>query len=430
MAERDLLSPAEKLSAFKEGIKQAKTQHAAANPKIDKTVAAKNAAALANRNDPVVEVGSTSETDELVVSVSSKTGVGDLKSVISNTYLGLNYFANGSPSPANNEQMGLTFFTRPLLNLSYDNIIHERSMALMITGAENSVQRAVRSYLDPVGSLGYKETFGNQNTIKGFGSAMVDPLNPFIPLLSNNLLSLSGWPDPYVDTYTTKAGIYKEEFSMVDGFSKIYQAFDLSANFRNIVGDPISYMFHVWTQYASLVKEGVLNPRPEMLVENEIDYNTRIYRLILDPSRRYVLKIGACGAAFPTSNSLGSHFDYNIEKPFNRDKDQISITFKTMGAAYYDPILIYEFNRVVDIYNPWMDANTDRSAKRQGSYVYVEPKYKALFNYKAYPRINIKTMELEWWVLNTHYNEVMSLNSKTGLIWGTSWSTAANYPLK
>ena len=416
MADKAKLTPTELKSAVTAKVNTAKGTVDSVKD-ITSLVKKKHAKAVENRDDPMVGVGSESENDELMRSVSNKTGVGGLKSVVSSAYLGINYFGNGSPSPANNEQMGLTFFTRPLLNLSYDNIIHERSMALMISGAVNSVPRAIRAYLDPIGAKGYQETFGENTTqYKGFGSELVDPLNPFIPLLSNNLLSLSGWPDPYVDTYTTKAGIYKEEFAMVDGFSKIYQAFDLSANFRNILGDPISYMFHVWTQYASLVKEGVLNPRPDMIVENEIDYNTRIYRLILDPSRRYVLKIGACGAAFPTSNSLGSHFNYNIDKPFNRDNDQISVTFKTMGAAYYDPILIYEFNRTVDIFNPWMDANTDKSPKRLGSYVYVEPKYKPLFNYLAYPRINIKTMELEWWVLNTHYQEVMSLNSKTGTI--------------
>lgn len=419
MAEKIQLTTTELAAAFKKGIDQAKATRQGPTASIDKAAAKLNAKKLANKEDPVATAGvaNDSESDELIRSVSSKSGVGGLSSVISATYLGMNYFGNGSPAPANNEQMGLTFFTRPLLNLSYDNIIHDRSMALMITGAENSVPRAIRSYLDPLGAAGY--TLGNGgkgNVYTGFGSGLVDPLNPFIPLLSNNLLSLSGWPDPYVDTYTTKAGIYKEEFSMIDGFSKLYQAYDLTANFRNILGDPISYMFHVWTQYASMVKEGVMDPRPDMIIENEIDYNTRIYRLILDPSRRYVLKIGACGAAFPTSNSLGSHFNYNIDKPFNRDNDQISITFKTMGAAYYDPILIYEFNRTMDIYNPWLDANTEKSKLRDSQYRYVEPKYKQLFNYLAYPRINIKTMELEWWVLKSQWDEVMTLNSKTGTI--------------
>jgi hypothetical protein len=219
-----------------------------------------------------------------------------------------------------------------------------------------------------------------------------------------------------VDTYTSRAGVQKEEFSMVDSTAKMYQAFDLSCNFRNIVGDPIGYMFHVWTQYASLVRTGTFDPHPEMILENEIDYNTRIYRLILDPSRTYVLRIGACGAAFPTTNSIGSTFNYATDKPFNRDTDQLSITFRAMGAMYYDPLLIRQFNRTVMMFNPAMftTAGNDRGSSddpngdelRKSTMVKLNAVEKPMFNYQGYPRINPYTSELEWWVPKSDYDVI------------------------
>lgn len=407
------------IDSLKKGADKAKSLAATGkNLTADAKALIGNVKKLTNALDNVATVGTLSkEYEGSVDSVSLKSGVGTIDSAISNTFRGTNYYNNGSAAPLNNEQQGMVFFTRPLMNLSYDNIIQDRSMTLMLSNEEYSIPRAIRAILDPVGANGYRmlNKEGPGYLHPPHGSGLVDNKSAFINLLSNNLISLTGWPDPYVDTYTTKGGMYKEEFSMVDGVSKIFNSYDLSANFRNIQGDPISYLFHVWTQYSSLVHEGVLDPRPEFILENEIDYNTRCYRLILDPSRRFVLKIGATGAGFPTTNSLGAHFNFNNERPFNRENDQLAITFKSMGAMYYDPILIYEFNRVVTMFNPSMDGLTEKSQKRSSALVYIQPKIKPLFNnMSVYPRINPSTMELEWWISKADYEGVMKVSNLTG----------------
>lgn len=355
--------------------------------------------------DPIVNKGGIAGSEELVRSVSQTSGYGQLKSAATAVFFGHNHRGAGNPIPINTDQYGMTFFTRPRLNLSYDNITRDRTLAPMMTMRKASIPRAIRAYLDPVGALVGQTYRGGVKGAAGsmpYPSPLVDPYNAFIPILENNLISLSGWPDPYVDTYTTRSGVYQEEWSMIDGFAKFYKKFDLSANFRNIVGDPISYLFHVWTQYAALVHEGVLDPRPESILENEIDYNTRVYRLVLDPQRRYVQKIAACGAAFPVSNSLGAHFNFDESKTYNGDIDQISVSFQCMGAIYMDPILIKEFNDTVSLFNPSM-----RDNRRSSVYVKLEPRWKPLFNYLGYPRIDPLTMELEWWVTREDFDTIM-----------------------
>lgn len=373
----------------------------------------------AARGGSIVTVGrNTAAESGSVDSVGVKSGLGYIGAGITQAYSGFNIYGTGVPAPLNNEHQGFTFFTRPLLNLSYDNITQDRSMTLMLTEAAESMPRAVRAFLDPVGAKGYAML---GKTDKRYihpphDSPLVDNNSAFLNVLSNTLLSLTGWPDPTVDTYTSKEGAYKESFSMMDGTCKMFGTWTMNASFRNIVTDPISYLMHVWTQYGSLVKEGVMDPRPELLLENEVDYMTRCYRFIMDPSRTYILKAAACGAAFPTANSLGAHFNFNSDKPFNRDVDQISVSFQCMGAAYYDPIILYEFNRVVSMFNPAMDALINNSSARMSAYVYIPPKYRLLFNSARfkYPRVNTLTSELEWWVRKDIYDEIMNTSDITG----------------
>jgi len=336
---------------------------------------------LEDYEDPVINNGGILNSEDYIRGISQVNGYGSIKTAMTATFLGINHRGAGNLIPSNNEQQGLTFFTRPRLNLSYDNIKHVRKMTAMLSDDKDSIPRAIRAYLDPDGSRFY------------YPSNLVDPLSAFIPLLTNNLISLTGWPDPFVDTYTSKEGGYKEQWSMIDGVPENSTVFSLSGSFRNLPRDPITLMFHYWTKYAAYVHEGRLSPRPDSILENEIDYQTRPYRLTLDPTRQYVERIGAVIAMFPKSDSTGSIFNYNEDKPYIRDVDQVSCEFQAMGVEYYDPILVKEFNTIVRIFNPNM-----KDGVREKVYTPLSAAYKAIFNHLGYPRINPYTSELEWWV--------------------------------
>ena len=71
----------------------------------------------------------------------------------------------------------------------------------------------------------------------------------------------------------------------------------MDVTFKNTKGNPLLYFFYIWIKYQTLVFEGILNPYMDMIVENEIDYNTRIYRLVMDQQKRYVTYIAATGAS-------------------------------------------------------------------------------------------------------------------------------------
>lgn len=322
------------------------------------------------------------------------TPIGSIDRAIGNNLYGVNHRQIPGMVPGNKDVYGFTFFTRPQLNMQTDNLRNERRFYPLLTTNELSIHRFVRGTLDPRLLYGYQ--FGNDK-IPPLKCPIVDNSFAFIPILTNNLNSISGWPDIAISPFSSKPGLYKEEWQIIDDIAKNYGSFDIDASFRNTRGDPILYMFYVWIHYAALAFEGKLSPYIDFITENEIDYNTRIYRLVLDRNKDVVTKIAATGASFPVSVPTGSFFDYNNDKPYNDQNKDITIRFRCLGVDIMDDILIKEFNETVSIFNP------DMADGKRGEMIKVSKNTAAMFNNRGYPRINPDTYELEWYVFKDNF---------------------------
>lgn len=319
-----------------------------------------------------------------------ENGHSSVDRVLTDLYRGLDHRGVGLPFQRNYDDQGLVLFTRPRLNLSYDNISGERYLLPLLTEDRYSPYHAIRSMLDP--------------TLAGRGvtSPLFDSQSAFIPILTNLLQTISGFPDVTLNTYTSQEGIRKEAWSMVDDVAEINTTYDITATFANVTGDPITSLFHMWGVYMGAVYSGDIVPYPDYILENAIDYQTRIWRITLDNTKTYVKKIGCANVAFPMASPLGAFFNYNIDSPSIRDNDQISIPFRCMAAEYNDPILYLEFNQTVELFNVGM-----ADATREGAYVKLKNRELGGFNWSGYPRINLETYELEWWIPKHVYNEVL-----------------------
>lgn len=344
-------------------------------------------------SDPGTGFGSR-EAEAFVDNMLTSFGFGRTDQRIVNNLRAFNIIQNQSNPQVQVENMGYVFFTRPSLNLSYDNIATVRKMVAMLTNDKNSVHRFVRATLDHVGAV-HKGTLGD--------SPYVDPLNPFIPILTNSLETLGGWPNPAVDHYTSKAGNYKEQWAMVDGSYNIYGAFNLSASFTNPPNDAVSKILNTWTMYQNLVYDGTIAAYPQPRTQRYIDYQTRIYRFVMDHSKRRILKWANCGVAFPTTNTDADSMDFDRTKVYNENAGRIDQNFLCTGAEYNDPITLYEFNAAVEIMNPAMRGGEAGRLKRM---VKLEQADKLYMNYLAYPYINLITNELEWWAFREVYQHI------------------------
>ncbi len=63
---------------------------------------------------------------------------------VTNSTFGINYMQTPLPVPMNKDHYGLTFFTRPQLNLQTKNLLRLREMIPLLTTDELSVFRAIR----------------------------------------------------------------------------------------------------------------------------------------------------------------------------------------------------------------------------------------------------------------------------------------------
>lgn len=314
------------------------------------------------------------------------TPMGSSKKAITNTFYGINHRGVKNLVKKGDDHFGLTFITRPQLNLSTDNVRNMRNLYPLLNNASVSLQRFVRCTLDP------RLQFGDRFD-PAINCPIVDPHQAFIPILTNTLKSVSGWPDMISPVFTSKEGLYKGQYSQVDGSYKIHNSMDIDLTYNNITGNPVMYLYYVWVVYMSSVFEGTMVPYTDMISENEIDYMTRIYRLVLDPAKQYVRYIGATGVSFPKNVPIGQFFDYNDEKQYNDQTASFTIRMHSLGAEYMDDILVHEFNVTVGIFNASM-----RDDSRDDNMYLVPRDLLLFFNHKGYPRINPATYELEWWI--------------------------------
>jgi len=323
------------------------------------------------------------------------TGNGALTQALTNTLMGFNHRGSGIAVPVNSDVGGLTFFTRPRLNLAYDNVSQDRTMTMLVSRDRFSYQRMIRAALDPKGARGdyTAKEHSSEDDSSGYDSALFDNRCAFIPVLSNFLLNLSGWPDPVAEYFDSTPGVQREQWSMIDGPRRMRGTFDLSASWRNIAGDPITSLLQAWVQYGLNVKAGVMVPYPEAIIEQEIDYQSRVYRFLLDPSRRFVTKVAAT-IMFPLSPALGNAFNFSSDSYYHKDnQEQIATSLHCVGAEYQDPILFYEFNQIVAHFNPDMVDGRRERVMRLLRYDQLSS-----MNYYGYPRVDPYTFELQWWV--------------------------------
>lgn len=349
------------------------------------------------------------EIRDAIATVSRLSGLGDNRTTMQNLFYGINHRGFGNPVPANTDHYGYTFFTRPCLNLSYHNLLGHRILAPLLNKDDTSIAKVIRAYLDPISNRGlFREELGDSITAADLSSydtvrtPMVDELSPFISVLTNTLVSLSGWPDLIGDTFTSDEGMAREAYSMFDGIDKINNVFDITANFQNVQTDPITLMFHSWLLYGLSVRQGKVVPWPSNVAQQRIDYVCRMFRIVLDSSRTKVKKF-ASTICFPTTTTIGASFNYNRNIPVAEENRDIGVNFRCMGAEYNDPVCIDEFNRMVQEANPAMrpvDDNIPNSPPRglaNGSYKIITQRDRDYLNYRGYPLINTETMDITWY---------------------------------
>jgi hypothetical protein len=118
--------------------------------------------------------------------------------------------------------------------------------------------------------------------------------------------------------------------------------------------------------------------------------------------------------AVPTSVPMGTHFNFDSQRPVTEENNQISINFKCNGINYNRQRDVYEFNRLVGLYDVNMrpavtgtntmfgipnvnDVEAPLAGVAAGKYAKINTDQMSYMNFRGKPHINPRTMELEWY---------------------------------
>ncbi len=343
--------------------------------------------------------------------IEQQSGRGSSRSSLSNLFTGFNHRMAPLYAPKNTDSVGYTFFTRPDLNFNKQNLNNSRKLIEVLRAGRSSQSAAIIGMLDPENEIMALDPAHCKLGSPFHSKVQFDNRMAFIPLLSNLLVSLTGFPDSTLDVWSSDEGLVREQVSYVDSILEINNRYALSASFRNIEGDPITTFLNFYLDYISGVRRGWYQPRTANILQRRVDYQMRVYRFIMDPTRRYIRKYGIANAVFPVNDTMGAVMNINGNSPLVSDNDQINVQFEAIGAYYNDPIILQEFNDTVAMFNtdmlPLYDSGTSFVPRGKDSMMLIDRSEIALFNYRGFPHIDTNSYEISWYVYTDEYKEVM-----------------------
>ena len=338
--------------------------------------------------------GNIDEYNSLNEFLENTTSLGSMDRAQTNTLYGINKNANSSIEYGPFDDPGYVFMTRPQLNLRANNIKNIRKFYPLLSKNPNSIESYIRAILDP--RLFYN-TDGDS-----LDCPMVDDDMAFMSVISNTVESVSGWPDIVYESFISPEGMRKQQQATMDSMGEINSVYDLNLTFKNTYSETVLNMISTWSLYISTNYEGLTSPYADFIADRTRDFDSRMYRVVLDENRRKVRKIACNAAMYPKVDAQGMFFDFSRKLPYNEQTKEFTVPFVSMGAFYNDPIIIREFNKSVAIFNPEMRKIVYGGKSTELIKLSVAEYDK--FNHRGYPHINELTLDFEWYVKKSTYD--------------------------
>lgn len=273
--------------------------------------------------------------------IFESSGAGSFSEMFKDFFVNVDRFGY-KPLPGNSEHSGLTFITRPRLNLTSMSLKQNRVFAPIDTTDTSGIPFAIRCLLDT--------KFCSDNFDLSCQSPLVNPYNPFFIPLTNSLASITGFPDPVIQTATTEGGFHGENQSFAIGSDRLGGTYDLTLNFNDIQNSPIRAIFQFWLTCIDCLTKGEMVAYPDDIDEQRLNYTVSIYRFLLDPTKRRITGYAKATGCFPKSMPLGAMFNFDDKSVFNEAGGKFSVPFVTNKIEYNDYGILLDFIRLCKRY--------------------------------------------------------------------------------
>lgn len=300
--------------------------------------------------------------------------------------------------PLKDKTKGRIFLTRPMFNMSSNNLQHNDTLRSLLSKDTNNIQTYIRQLLDP--RLIYLER----------GMKEVDFLDnrlSFIAPFSNLVSSLTGFPDRTMPVTTSKPGPIGQTRTTPDGYFGHAGTVELDIEVDSINGSLFERIMSIWGTMISCQNLKEASPYMEDEVAGRTNWGGRLYSLELDATGTIVLGIAAVTDVYPLVDNIGKKYNFKRGESKERNTKSNYRLIGTGGVDYEEPRLIFEFNEHSAM------LNMELSAKIAGlphNLVKIPTSLKDKLGDTGYPYINDETMELEWWIDRTSgaFTELLS----------------------
>lgn len=298
-------------------------------------------------------------------------------------------FGNSLLTP-NVEHSGITFFTRPKLPFTPGNIAQCPTLASFNTLDPMSRAFAIRCWLDThfTGNNPGTERIETALVNRSYQEAIsncpyFDQSSAFLIPLGNACVAQSGWPDPFIQTFTTTGGYFCEDQTFPIGSDRLRKTYDIQFTFREGPGAPILALLYAWYEAMACLAEGTMIAYSEDIDAQRMCYTCSIYRFLLDPSKTHITHYAKATGCFPKAPPLGALFNQSKGEINIQAANEISIPFVCNKVEYDDPRILLDFNFVITKYCPSIS-----------SYPILRPE--PYNNFKGYPFVisTVKGLEL------------------------------------
>lgn len=314
----------------------------------------------------------------------SQDGGAGWASPLGNILRGIKFLGPGVQlAPVSDDVIGLSFVSRPLLNLSDENVMRSPAFSNFFKAGSGSIAGYIRGVLDYRSAALYPHPALDNNTA-------------WIPPLTNLLKTSDGFPDLDLEFETSQPGIRNEIYQWPSSILEPNGHFSINQTYHNPKPGFLPYLFEMWERYIPEVRLGDNNmePYPEAIFGKYWDFDCRIYHFIMNKDVRHIENMFMTIQSIPSTFPMGALAGINNDSSSRRGQgqDEISVSFSTIGARFNTFEVMDGFNGTTEFFNPAMADN-----RRSGSYRKLSGSEFLKYQYKAYPWINVDTMELEWW---------------------------------
>lgn len=245
--------------------------------------------------------------------------------------------------PLSDNTIGLPFVTRPQLNLTDDNISRSEKLVSLYGVGQNSMGAYIRGMLD--------ERWAASNA-----GIILENRNPFIVPLTTFIKTSNGFNDLQISVETSEPGIRGQVYQRVASKLEFNEAYTINQTYYNPKPSVLQALFQYWEDYISEVVSGdrQVTPRDWYLMGNRIDYDCRIYHLIMNKDAMFLEHIFATVQSIPTTYPAGAiaGIDTTQNTLRGEGQDDFSIQFASVGQRQDEWGLIQSFNEHSFLYNP------------------------------------------------------------------------------